>query len=285
MMITPHFFIIGAMKCATSTLHSQLAANAGITMSVVKEPNFFSNDENYSRGAEWYRGCFPEDIPTDSTIGESSTHYSKLPTYPNTVDRLAAWSSEDVKFVYVIRNPIDRLISHFVHDWTMNKLKGDINEAIYTYSDLIDYSMYGRQIEPFIERFGKNNVHVLAFERIKQEPDIVVRELGDFLGLKHELKWNHQLDAQNVSSHRVRKIPMQSLLIDSKAATFMRRAFFPKAFRDWVRSPLQMKSRPSLSQSSIDYLEEIFIEDFKVFSRVYGLGNTPSDYQSLIDQI
>ena len=54
----PHFIIIGGMKCATSTLHDQLAAQPGFFMTEPKEPNFFSNDEIYERGLDWYTDLF-----------------------------------------------------------------------------------------------------------------------------------------------------------------------------------------------------------------------------------
>mgnify|MGYP000427219719 CR=1 FL=1 len=47
----PNFIIIGAMKCATSSLHEQLNQQPGIFMSELKEPNFFSNDEEYNKGS------------------------------------------------------------------------------------------------------------------------------------------------------------------------------------------------------------------------------------------
>ena len=54
----PDFIVMGAMKCATSTLHEQLAAQPGFFMSKPKEPNFFSDDEIYARGLDWYRSLF-----------------------------------------------------------------------------------------------------------------------------------------------------------------------------------------------------------------------------------
>ena len=83
----PDFVIIGAMKCATTTLHEQLDAQAGVFMSEPKEPNFFSNDEQFQRGIDWYLSLFSSAQPGD-LCGESSTHYTKLPTYPSTIDRL-----------------------------------------------------------------------------------------------------------------------------------------------------------------------------------------------------
>ena len=80
----PDFVIIGAMKCATSSLHDQLAQQPGIFMSELKEPNFFSNDEQYAKGIDWYLSNFRDAYP-DELLGESSTHYTKLPTYPNTI--------------------------------------------------------------------------------------------------------------------------------------------------------------------------------------------------------
>ena len=85
----PDLIIIGAMKCATSTLHDQLARQPGLFMSVPKEPNFFSDDAQYARGFAWYTSLFADARP--GTIrGESSTHYTKLPTLPNTVGVCAA---------------------------------------------------------------------------------------------------------------------------------------------------------------------------------------------------
>ena len=55
----PDFIVIGAMKSATTTLHEQLARQPGIFMSRPKEPNFFSDDENYARGWGWYGVAFP----------------------------------------------------------------------------------------------------------------------------------------------------------------------------------------------------------------------------------
>ena len=79
----PDFLIIGAMKCATTSLHDQLAAQPGLFMSEPKEPFFFSNDEVYARGIDWYAGLFAGAAAGD-LCGESSTHYTKLPSYPRT---------------------------------------------------------------------------------------------------------------------------------------------------------------------------------------------------------
>ena len=83
----PDFIVMGAMKSATSTLHEQLSMQHGLFMSEEKEPNFFSNDEVYAKGLDWYSSLFAN-APPGAACGESSTHYTKLPTYPQTVARM-----------------------------------------------------------------------------------------------------------------------------------------------------------------------------------------------------
>ncbi len=53
--------------------------------------------------------------------GESSTHYTKLPTYPRTVDRMVR-DLPRLKLIYVMRHPIERLVSQYVHELTAGRI-------------------------------------------------------------------------------------------------------------------------------------------------------------------
>ncbi|MGL4498189.1 MAG: sulfotransferase family protein, partial [Planktothrix sp.] len=161
---TPDFIIIGAMKCATSTLHEQLALQPGIFMSKLKEPNFFSNNEEYQKGWNWYLSNFAS-APIEALSGESSTHYTKLPTYPETIQRIQKHLPQ-AKFIYVMRHPIDRLVSQYIHEWTQKVISEDINTAITNHPELIDYSCYTMQLKPYFETFGKERVLPIFFERM-----------------------------------------------------------------------------------------------------------------------
>ena len=50
-MALPDFLIIGAMKCGTTTLAAQLAAQDGLFITTPKEPNFFSDDADLCQGS------------------------------------------------------------------------------------------------------------------------------------------------------------------------------------------------------------------------------------------
>ncbi|MDO5706469.1 MAG: sulfotransferase domain-containing protein, partial [Paracoccus sp. (in: a-proteobacteria)] len=116
-MAMPDFLIIGAMKCGTSTLAAQLGAQTGIFVTTPKEPNFFSDDAEWARGIDWYRALFDGAAPGDLK-GEASTHYTKLPNHPHTLERLRPHVPAP-RLIYLIRNPLDRLVSHYIHEWTM----------------------------------------------------------------------------------------------------------------------------------------------------------------------
>lgn len=258
-MTLPDFVIIGAMKCGTSTLHAQLAAQPQFFMSEPKEPNFFSNDEIYAKGEDWYRSLFAA-APQGAIKGESSTHYTKLPTYPKTIDRLAALMP-DAKFIYVMRHPIDRLVSHYIHEWTQGVITCPIDEAIGKHPELIDYSRYAYQLEPWIARFGRERILPVMFEQMTATPEAELKRIAAFLSAEGEVRWRDDLEAQNVSSERIRKFPFYELIVDNPVATALRRTLVPRSVRDRVKSNLQMRERPQLSAERIAALTEIFDRD------------------------
>src|SRR4051812_12488351 len=156
------------MKSATTTLHDQLARQDGIFMSKPKEPCFFSDDDRWARGPEWYASLFEPAAPGDLR-GESSTHYTKLPTHPRTIERMQAGLGGDIRFVYVMRHPIDRLVSQYVHEWSHGIVECPIGEALDRHPELIAYSRYAMQLEPYFEAFGRDRVLPVFFDRVRSE--------------------------------------------------------------------------------------------------------------------
>ncbi len=259
MIDAPDFMIIGAMKCATSTLHEQLAATPGFFMSRPKEPNFFSDDDVWERGIDWYAGLFAAAQP-GQLRGESSTHYTKLPTHPRTIERLAG-SVHTRRFIYVMRHPVERLVSHYIHEWTQRVYAESIDEAVSRRPELIAYGCYARQLRPWLERFGRDAVLPVFFERLAVAPDTELARIARFVGYAGEVRWQGDLGARNVSSERLRKSALREALVASPALTALRRRFVPKPVRDWVKRAWQMRDRPVLSPESRLAVERSFDAD------------------------
>jgi hypothetical protein len=266
---TPSFVIIGAMKCATTTLYEQLKKQPGIFMPDLKEPNFFSDEEQYSKGLEWYSNLF-EGASLNDLLGEASTHYTKSRTYPNTISRIEDCLTNP-KFIYVIRNPIDRLISQYIHEWTEGKIKVDINEAIKKHPELIEYSCYAKQIAPYTKSYGKESILLVSFEDIKNSPQSVLNNICNFIGYKGKPKWFNELEASNVSKERIRRFPLFKLLIESSLATFIRRTFIPNSIRNKIKLNFQMRERPILHPASIEFLNNIFNDEKEIIKEKFGI--------------
>lgn len=253
------FLIIGAMKCGTTTLQAQLASQPGIFMTTPKEPNFFSDDEVFARGIEWYRSLFAQAM-NGHLKGEASTHYTKLPTYPHTVERMKSML-ERPKFIYVIRNPVARAVSHHIHEWSEGRAPKDISAAFNADKTFESYGRYPMQIKPFISAFGLEQIHLTSLELLKADPEGELTKIAAHLERPGEFHWKHQLDAQNMSAKRVRRLPFQNVIVDNSVATALRRALVPKAVRNWIRARRTITERPELPGSLQHYLQDVFAPD------------------------
>jgi hypothetical protein len=227
-------------------------------MSEPKEPNFFSDDEIWSRGLGWYERLFAAAAPGDLK-GEASTHYTKLPTHPNTLPRLQS-TLDRPKLIYLIRDPLVRAVSHYMHDWTMGTMSGGIDAALDSHPELIDYGRYGMQIEPYVQAFGASSVLILSLEEMSRDGQGVLDRVGTFLG-HPGLNWRDDHERENASSDRIRRFPLHDLLIESRIATVVRRSLVPQGLRDRIKRRRQMSSRPVLSPGNRARLREIFAAD------------------------
>ena len=263
----PDFIIIGAMKCGTSTLAAQLGAQPGIFMTNPKEPNFFSDDAVWARGPGWYQSLFAQ-AQSGDLLGEASTHYTKLPTYPDTIARLQGMVAAP-RLVYLIRNPVDRLVSHFIHEWTMGVMDGAIDEAVQDHPELVEYGCYGAQMAPWVDAFGADAVMIQTTARMRRDPQAVVAEVAAFIGHTGAVSWR-DLPPENVSAERIRRRPLDAWLIDSAAATWLRRRLVPQALRDRVKAGRQMRERPVLSPETRAAVEARFAADHAVLTAITG---------------
>lgn len=279
---SPDFIIIGAMKCATSTLHEQMALQPGIFMTQLKEPNFFSDDEQYAQGMDWYLSLF-DSAAIGDLCGESSTHYTKLPTYPDTVERLAQ-ALPEVKLIYVMRHPIDRLVSQYIHEWTQNIISVNINQAIARHPELIEYSCYSKQLRPYFEAFGQERVLPVFFERMLAYPQQELERICQFLGYRDRPTWNYQLEAQNVSQERTRQSQWRDLLVEAPVLKQIRRWFIPKALRTWVRSWWMMKEKPQLDAQQLEALTTLFDRDLAILGTWLGVELSCNNWKAKIKE-
>ncbi len=275
----PDFIIIGAMKCATSTLHVQLAAQPGIYMTEPKEPNFFSDPHIWKRGLDWYGALFG-DAGEGELCGESSTHYTKLPTYPETVARIAAHTRRETRFIYILRHPIDRLISQYIHQWSEGAISEPIDTAIESHPELIAYSRYAMQLEPYREAFGEDRILPLFFDRLTANPQEELERVCAFIGYGGQPRWQVEMAEENVSRQRLRSTIMLDILKNLPGSQALRRLLISEPVREKIKDNWRMKERPVLSEKKLSQLRETFDRDLALLGGWLGIELDCQSFES-----
>lgn len=203
-------FIIGAMKCGSSTLHDLLARHPEICMSREKEPAHFIGPEAIarlqpSRTKRWwttedYHGLFHSDAAT-RIWGESSTFYTQLPESSGVAERIHAYNP-GARLIYIVRNPFARAVSHYHHNYREGHERRAIVDALAADARYLDMSDYAMQLAPFRGRFPDEQIRLIVLERFQQRQVETLYPIYDWLEVMRPpaTSGNH---AVNVTADRV----------------------------------------------------------------------------------
>jgi ParB-like chromosome segregation protein Spo0J len=175
----PTFVVIGAMKAGTTTFASHLDRHPEIFVSRPKEPQFFS--QRWDRGLEWYETLF-EKAGDAIARGEASTTYTKLPMHPEAAERMAA-TIPDARLIYLVRDPVDRMRSHWLHRVHDGEETRPIEQALREEPRYTNRSRYAMQLEHYLERFPRQHMYVVQAEEMYVDPAAVLPNVFRFLGV------------------------------------------------------------------------------------------------------
>jgi hypothetical protein len=130
--------------------------------------------------AKSYRSASEEQL-----LGEVSTAYSMLPESEGVAERAHELLPE-AKIIYVVRDPIKRALSHHQHmiNWSGDgQMDADINLAIDSHPEIVNYSCYAMQLEPWVKEFGKSNILIIRFEDYVSRRSETLEIVFQFLGV------------------------------------------------------------------------------------------------------
>jgi hypothetical protein len=179
----PNLVIIGGMKCGTTSLHKYLSAHPEVFMSEEKELEFFTSWNRRERGIDWYERQFPSDAPVR---GESSPVYSAWPHVLGVPEAIEE-TLPDVKLIYLVRDPIDRLVSHYLHAWGRGDETRELAEVAaepsFAESRYVAQSRYAMQLERYLALFDRSHILVLEQEALERNREESLRGVFRFLGV------------------------------------------------------------------------------------------------------
>lgn len=177
----PNFFIIGAQKAGTSTLHRLLQQHPAVFMCDPKEPHYFSADRQWQQGADWYRSLFAGAGPAVA-VGEASTSYAMYPHYAGVVERLTA-AVPAPRLVYILREPVARMRSAYLHALASGAETRPLAVALREDPRYLLTSCYALQLEQWLGRVPRERILVLSLEQLRDDPQRVLERLLSFLGV------------------------------------------------------------------------------------------------------
>ena len=177
----PNLIIIGAEKCATTSLHYYLKLHPEIAMSREKELDFFVHELNWQRGIEWYRSNF---TGRGTIYGEASPVYTIYPLFKGVAERMHSVVPE-AKLLYCLRDPVDRIISHYVHDYAEGTEYRTIEEALsHLEGNLyVNISKYHMQLEQYLNYFSRSNILIITLEDLYNNRPQTLQKVFGFLGV------------------------------------------------------------------------------------------------------
>jgi hypothetical protein len=185
----PDFVIIGAQRSGTTSTYAYLVQHPRIEAAWHKEVHYFDSPRNYRRGPGWYRAHFPLRRPGRIT-GEATPEYLLRAKAPA---RLAALVPR-ARLVALLRNPVDRAVSHYHHHVRQGRETRPLERALaeqrrtlptgpWSGESYLIRGLYAEQLETVLRAVPREQVLVLLSEELFARPEETVARIVAFLGL------------------------------------------------------------------------------------------------------
>jgi hypothetical protein len=175
----PTFIIIGAQKSATRWLRQNLGRHPEI-FTAPREVKYFNHPKRIAAlGPDWYRAQF-EGWVGEPFVGEATPGYMMLGHGPADVAERIRWTVPDVRLMALLRNPVDRAHSAFVHHQRQGRIhpRARLMDVVTScapeddWMGIVTGGWYAASLQPFFDVFGDQLI-VLLHDDVKSDPRAV----------------------------------------------------------------------------------------------------------------
>jgi len=271
----PNLIIIGGLKCGTTSIHHYLGLHPEVQMSKPKELNFFVSELNLDLGLDWYRGRFDDRF---AVRGESSPHYTNLPRFQGVAERIQT-NCPDAKLLYMIRDPIKRVLSHWVHAKGAGYESGEIEDVLSRPDTAyVQRSMYWMQLQPYLQRLDREQIELISSEELQADRHATMRKAFRFVGVDEDFT-HEQFDREweKSSAKSGDKYQVMERLIKLPGLRSFDRNFdrLPESMR-WVVEKIvhdpdkPSAPKPKLSDEMFEQMRGWFREDVAALQEFAG---------------
>ncbi|HWM87528.1 MAG TPA: sulfotransferase domain-containing protein [Kofleriaceae bacterium] len=267
-MPLPNLIIIGAQKCGTTSMHAYLGRHRQIAMSETKELDFFIDRRNWSKGVEWYAAQFSDDA---AVRGESSPNYTWTRAFPGVPERMHS-VVPDARLIFMVRDPIQRVISHWIHNYSNGRENRPLAEVVGDHR-YYDRSLYWTQVSAFLEHYDRSRILVVAMDELQKQARETMRRVFDFVELDDDFREPVFAIQRHRSARKRRKTRTGAWIAGTRVGR--RLDALPGALRWPVRELLyrpfsRRLERPELAPAEREQLAERLRDDTNRFREFAG---------------
>lgn len=253
-------FLIGAMKCGTTTLTAYLKQHPEICFAVEKEPDYFA--QRFAK-LKYQDKSFLELFNLNQQhrfVVDASTSYTKFPVEKGVPKRIFEYGLKP-KFIYIVRDPFERIESHY------NFMQSDLSwNSTLTSEHLINVSNYYLQITQYLKYFPKEDFLIVDFNDLKTNHEKVLNTIFKFINAK-EIK----IDSQEVKMNITKLVNRDEIKLKNKFRHLS--AFLPDPLRSTIKKKLSSffnKEKRQLTKKEKRILRDALSSDMKKFSQVFN---------------
>jgi|SRR6056297_3643572 hypothetical protein len=175
----PFALFVGPTKSGTTWIHAYLESRGDVALPQGMKETFFF-DKVFERGFSWYAGLFPPESDTRLRVEVAPSLFHK----PIALER-AARQVPKAKIICTVRDPFDRAVSHYFHYRKRGAPKMSLADMARTYPDVIEAGLYAKYAPGWQEHFGPDQVYLMSYQQLRDDPEAFCRELCDILDLAY----------------------------------------------------------------------------------------------------
>lgn len=241
------------------------------------EPNFFTAEYNWPRGRGWYESLF-DGAGQAAAIGECSPSYTMAPAFRGVPERMAQ-VVPDARLIYLVRDPIARMRSMYVHQVSAGRERRRAEVALLD-DRYLGPSLYGFQLAAFLGHFDRGQVLVVASEVLRDRPREALTAVFDHLavdpaaaGLDERHRDHRSIDKPVPRLHDLTWLPRRGVRLDPRWRPDQRTGLSRLLTTRRARA-----GDSAISRELRDRLAERLSADRRRFEQILG-HQVPSDWR------
>lgn len=266
--------IIGAMKAGTTAAFKALGQHSEVALSREKETDFFVTDERFCRGLASYESIWDWDSSRHKIAVEASPRLTMVPEYSGGPARIAS-TGRDIRLVYLVRDPVRRIQSHYVMYAALDRPITPLIEGVD--ENALSFTQYHFQISQYANILPRSKILVITYEQLVEQTQTIMSRICGHFGLspvQFSLPLANWTKDAYIRPLLVRSLVAQGIEVEDDSMTGFQEWFarLPSTIRRFTLN--QIKSTFSLSEAHCQNIMARLARDMRALHKDFAVDVT-----------